>query len=259
MQVQGGDPAVDVPRPRSAARRRHSVVLAVVAAFIVAAVATAVGLLIGSWQAAESSPAEEPTESSAALYDRPADVDVVITSVATRTYTVECGKSMLGTLVAVDTQPLTGTAGTVFVTNHHVVKRCINRKTQVRVTSDLGSYLGDITRWDAVRDLALVDVPDLNVMGLVPQESVSVGEWVMAVGSPFGLDDFVTFGHVGKVDEIGRMIYSTAGIGPGNSGGPLTNGSGEVLGFNSLAWEEAPHLTGSASIKALCAVVLTCS
>jgi len=127
------------------------------------------------------------------------------------------------------------------VTNHHV----IDGADEIRVRlMDRREFSARLVGTDPRSDLALlkVEARDLPVVTFADPEGIRVGEWVVAIGSPFGLDYSAS---VGIVSAIGRSLPSAAGenyvpfiqsdvaINPGNSGGPLFNQSGEVVGINS--------------------------
>ncbi|MEZ5163806.1 MAG: trypsin-like peptidase domain-containing protein [Fimbriimonadaceae bacterium] len=101
---------------------------------------------------------------------------------------------------------------------------------------------------DALIDLALVKVDrtDLTALQLTDSSQVRVGEYAMAIGAPFGLQNTVTIGHVSALGRgsnvndpnygirgYAGMIQTDAAINPGNSGGPLVNINGELIGVNS--------------------------
>lgn len=127
------------------------------------------------------------------------------------------------------------------VTNNHVVAGADN--IIVRMT-DRTEFEAEIVGLDERSDLALlkVEADDLPVVKLGRPEELEVGEWVLAIGSPFGLDYSVT---AGIVSAKGRSLPTESGenyvpfiqtdvaINPGNSGGPLFNLEGEVVGVNS--------------------------
>ena len=126
------------------------------------------------------------------------------------------------------------------VTNNHVVEGAT--AVTVRLT-DRREYDAEVIGTDPRSDLALlkIDGENLATLTLAPKD-VEVGEWVLAIGSPFGLDFSVT---AGIVSAKGRSLPTETGenyvpflqtdvaINPGNSGGPLFNLAGEVVGVNS--------------------------
>ena len=133
------------------------------------------------------------------------------------------------------------------LTNHHVV----NQAEDVRVTlTDGREYEARVVGRDPKTDLAVlqVDVTEpLPVAALGSSDALRVGDWVMAIGNPFGLNHTVTAGIVsGKGRILGAgpyddFIQTDASINPGNSGGPLFNMHGEVVGINTAM---VPHGRG---------------
>ena len=125
------------------------------------------------------------------------------------------------------------------LTNNHVVEEA----DQIKVKLSNGKeYEGKVVGRDPKTDLALVKIEgssDLQPLKLGNSEDLKVGSWVVAVGSPFGLEQTVTAGIVsakGRVIGSGpydNFIQTDASINPGNSGGPLVNLKGEVVGINT--------------------------
>jgi serine protease Do len=125
------------------------------------------------------------------------------------------------------------------LTNNHVVEGA----DQIKVKLSNGQeYRGKVVGRDPKTDLALLRIegaPDLHPLTLGNSEDLKVGNWVVAVGSPFGLEQTVTAGIVsakGRVIGSGpydNFIQTDASINPGNSGGPLINLRGEVVGINT--------------------------
>lgn len=127
------------------------------------------------------------------------------------------------------------------LTNHHVVDQA--EEIQV-LFADRSEYQATIIGTDRRSDLALLKIDAVGLKPLIfaDSEQLQVGEWVLAIGSPFGLDYSVT---AGIVSAIGRsipnnerenyvpFIQTDVAINPGNSGGPLFNLDGEVVGINS--------------------------
>lgn len=124
------------------------------------------------------------------------------------------------------------------VTNNHVIKDADQIKV---ILHDDQEYDARIIGTDPVTDLALIkiDAKNLKPLKFGSSKNSPVGSWVVAIGSPFGLEQTVT---AGIVSAKGRMIGSgpyddfiqtDASINPGNSGGPLLNMDGEVVGINT--------------------------
>jgi len=124
-------------------------------------------------------------------------------------------------------------------TNNHVVEN--TDKILVKI-SDGKEYEAKIIGSDAKTDIALIKIkPDngLPTVTLGDSDAARVGEWVVAIGNPFGLDQTVTAGIIsakGRVIGAGaydNFIQTDASINPGNSGGPLFNMQGKVIGINT--------------------------
>lgn len=125
------------------------------------------------------------------------------------------------------------------VTNNHVIENA--DKIEV-ILKDEKRFEAEIVGRDANTDLALIKIkPERNlpVLQFGDSDTLKVGQWVVAIGNPFGLDNTVTAGIVsakGRVIGSGPyddFIQTDASINPGNSGGPLLNMNGEVIGINT--------------------------
>ena len=132
----------------------------------------------------------------------------------------------------------------LILTNDHVVEGA--DKVQIRM-ADGRITEASLVGKDALMDIALlrIDSPmDHEFLRMGASGEIQVGDWVMAIGSPFGLDQTVTVGVVSaKGRSLGRSPYDDyiqidAAINPGNSGGPLINTRGEVIGINSSVIKE---------------------
>jgi serine protease Do len=125
------------------------------------------------------------------------------------------------------------------ITNNHVIEGADEIKVKL---SDKEEFEATIVGKDKKTDIALIKIappPGLPVVTLGDSDSLKVGEWVMAIGNPFGLDQTVTVGIVSaKWRKLGMgpyedFIQTDAAINQGNSGGPLFNTRGEVVGVNT--------------------------
>ncbi|MBC7543108.1 MAG: trypsin-like peptidase domain-containing protein [Candidatus Sericytochromatia bacterium] len=132
----------------------------------------------------------------------------------------------------------------LIVTNNHVIQGA----TQVIVTlSDGRKFPAKLVGRDPLLDLAVlkVEATGLPVLRFATDSSVRVGDWVMALGSPLGLDKTVTKGIVSAlhrrvaINESVQFIQTDAPINPGSSGGPLINMSGQVIGVNTAVAAQA--------------------
>ena len=125
------------------------------------------------------------------------------------------------------------------ITNNHVIEEADEIKVRL---SDKEEFDATIIGRDAKTDIALIKIDppkDLPFVKLGDSDELKVGEWVMAIGNPFGLSQTVTVGIVSaKWRKIGagpyeNFIQTDAAINQGNSGGPLFNIKGEVVGVNT--------------------------
>lgn len=192
------------------------------------------------------------------LYSPPADIPAFIERATASTIRVFCGEEDEGSGVILDASPLTGSDEPVVITNHHVIKACLDTKT-VRVVGDGLRSRATITSWNKRRDLALLTVPDSELTALPISLDAAPGQWVMTVGTPLGYVNSVSTGIVSAVVPRDYTISSDAVIGPGNSGGPLMNSRGEVLGINTFVWEDAEGISLSTQVRTLCQKILDCT
>ena len=132
----------------------------------------------------------------------------------------------------------------LILTNAHVVERV----DHVMITFQNGYQLdGKVIGTDQVTDLALVKIKEfagLESAKLGDSEEIQVGDWAIALGTPYGLESTVTLGIVSSlhrdINSLGfsdkrlDLIQTDAAINPGNSGGPLINSQGAVIGINTL-------------------------
>jgi serine protease Do len=126
------------------------------------------------------------------------------------------------------------------VTNNHVVENADKIKV---ILKDQKEFDAEIIGRDEKTDLAIIKINSGNslpVVKLGDSDALKVGQWVLAIGSPFGLEQTITAGIVsakGRVIGSGPyddFIQTDASINPGNSGGPLVNMNGEVVGINTI-------------------------
>lgn len=119
------------------------------------------------------------------------------------------------------------------LTNNHVIRSARGGVVSVRTTAG-GRYTGQVIATDPKNDLALVRLnttdrlPTIRLSGV---ESIQVGQRVFAIGSPFGLSGTLTTGILSRIGRNGDL-QTDAALNPGNSGGPLLNSRGELIGVN---------------------------
>jgi serine protease Do len=134
----------------------------------------------------------------------------------------------------------------MIVTNNHVVEHA--DEILVKLSGSDHQYKAKVLGTDPKTDVALVKIEpkgDIPVLKLGDSTNLRVGDWVVAIGNPFGLEHTVTAGIVSaKGRAIGQgpyddFIQTDASINPGNSGGPLLNLQGDVIGINSSIFSES--------------------
>lgn len=142
-------------------------------------------------------------------------------------------------------QPIAGGSGVIvsaegyILTNHHVIKEA----GEIAVSLNDGrEFPATVVGSDASSDIAVVKIEEKNLpfLKLGNSDDLAIGEWVVAIGNPMGLQTSVTAGIVSakgrnnlKITDFGDLIQTDAAINPGNSGGPLLNLKGEVVGINT--------------------------
>jgi serine protease Do len=121
------------------------------------------------------------------------------------------------------------------ITNNHVVAQVDEIEVQL---SDGRTEKARLVGADSQMDIAVlkIDNPSIKPLVLADSDSVQVGDFVLAIGNPFGFEETVTDGIIsykGRASEVGDLLQTNAAINPGNSGGPLINLRGEVVGINT--------------------------
>lgn len=137
----------------------------------------------------------------------------------------------------------------IIITNAHVVKDA--KEVTVKLT-DRREYRAKVLGADAKTDIAVlkIDAKNLPVLALGNTKDLKVGEWVLAIGSPFGFENTVTAGVVSAKgrslpdDSYVPFIQTDVAVNPGNSGGPLLNTRGEVVGINSQIYSRSGGYQG---------------
>ncbi|HKP14018.1 MAG TPA: trypsin-like peptidase domain-containing protein [Blastocatellia bacterium] len=217
--------------------------------------------------AAADTPAKMLVLDVTGIAERVNDVVVNIRSVA------EGGES-LGSGFIIDAKGL-------IATNFHLINAAEGRRavtprsqevaqtklvTTVTVTLHDGrQFPASIKGFDEATDIAILEIqsPDkpLPVADLGDSDGLKVGEWVIAIGNPLGLDHTVTLGIVSAKGRTGfggqfdDFLQTDAAINPGNSGGPLVNAQGRVVGINTLVLERTQGLSFSIPINTLKAIL----
>ncbi len=138
------------------------------------------------------------------------------------------------------------------VTNNHVV----NGATKIEVTlNNNETYEAQLIGTDAATDVALIkiDAAGLPTISFGDSDKLRLGEWVLAIGSPYGLRSTITAGIVsakgrsmssGEGLKIESFIQTDAAVNPGNSGGALVNKAGELMGINTMIYSQTGSYSG---------------
>jgi serine protease Do len=140
------------------------------------------------------------------------------------------------------------------VTNFHVVEKADRIRVSLMGEPSIVSYPAKVIGTDRETDLAVIKIEvnhPLPYAKLGNSDSMQVGDWVLAIGSPFGLKSTVTAGIVSAKGrnivpqrQFQSFIQTDAAINPGNSGGPLVNMDGEVIGINTAIYTETSGYQG---------------
>ena len=180
------------------------------------------------------------------------DTNAVVQEVRRSVVTVECGDS-LGSGFALPSDLADG-YDTAIITNHHVVEECtFSDGPKSSISQGSKTHKAKLWSWDPDRDLALLFIKG-DLKRLVAAPEAQVGDPVVAIGSPFGLEGSVTTGIVSRIED--DWYQTSALINPGNSGGPLLDREGRVLGINTLSVGGGGSGIGAAiRLKVTCKVI----
>jgi len=139
----------------------------------------------------------------------------------------------------------------LILTNNHVIEDADIIKVSL---ADDHEFVAKVIGTDPQTDVALIKIEDpenLPVLKLGDSDALEVGEWVIAIGNPFGLTQTVTVGVVSAkgrssvgINQYENFIQTDAAINPGNSGGPLINVHGEVIGINTALFSKTGGYMG---------------
>jgi serine protease Do len=150
---------------------------------------------------------------------------------------------------------LTNTSSSYIVTNAHVIENCEGISPKV-IIGDKSSGSTRILSLDIENDLALLesslDIPPLFGSYATPR----TGFWVMALGSPHSFAGSVTFGNI--INRDSGLVFTTASLSPGNSGGPLIDNEGYVFGVNSGSKPVGQNFNITVGINEFCEKLIIC-
>ena len=224
------------------------------------ATALAGGAFALSWQSSnhffDFSPANDG-------FVAPRDIAKLVEEAHGSTVQVNCvvskKKGVIGTGWAIDSELLNvSSSKTTVMTNHHVIEDCIDGKGTVTINRLFKKEKpARILAYDEKNDLAVLET-DVELDALELSENpLWPGYWVMAVGSADGFEGSVAFGNVLNVtiDEV----LITNNISPGNSGGPLVDNEGKVVGMVSWGIDEnEAQYNGAKMLDIFCVKILKC-
>ena len=266
-------------------RGRLVTVAAVLA--IVAGVLAASAFFVGRLTATESTPEPEVSDQAAAadetatespqasqddreaLFDPPERLGVMIASTISKSVQIEC-QDGYGTGWIYDT-PYTPTyrneelelaaqgKDLLVVTAKHVIDDCKQDPSSIKVMIEFEDIPSQLLNWHNKTDLATIAV-SANNPGLQGSDEVKQGMWAMAVGWPFNYNLSPTIGRVIEIEDT--ELYIDVLIEPGNSGGPLVDSTGAVIGTVTAGFLDDNDVSTGFNIatktRALCAKLLTC-
>jgi len=211
------------------------------------------------------------------LYEPPEDLQALLADVKASTVTVVCmsdGWVSTGSGFAVD-WGTNAVSGSQIVTNYHVVEDCVGGRGEISIKTEgveVAARLGNYSDYFS-QDLAVLST-SLDVPSIPRAQEVGQGNWVLAVGSPMGVEKTSTSGQISKIldssevfpypyvnDDYGMWILHDAQINSGNSGGPLVNSRGELVGVNTLDMAGAglDGIFGSNGWPNICSTVMSCT
>jgi len=212
-----------------------------------------------------------PSETDAGeadLYAAPKDLATLLSTVQESIVTIECG-DMQGSGWVLELQgpgpdadeasiALDREFPTEVITNDHVIEECHDTPRKVRATARGETYDAVLYSFDTKNDLALIAIKQ-TVPALSLSASPEPGWWATAIGTPYGLEGSVSLGNVMNLD--GNDVITTTPLNSGNSGGPLVNSRGEVVGTNTwslIGKDEPQNWNVAVAHPALCDELVVC-
>ena len=197
----------------------------------------------------------ETTDSD--IYDKPINISNLIATTRPATASLYCNDAEYeysGSGWPLKTSSLgESPSRTLIVTNFHVIEDC--DPGTLTVTTGAGTMNAEVIAVDIDADLATLSTNlDLNPFKVATE--APIGSWVMAVGNPLGVEGNVTFGTITAQQE--GYFITDAAINEGNSGGPLFNSRGEVVGINVAKIEDADNIGLAIPLLNLCNKLVNC-
>ena len=229
-----------------------------IAAIVIVTAPFAMGAFFLAWAPSAQYAASNPEYDG---YVQPRSIEKLVERTQDSTVTVICrtGKDSVsqGTAWAIDLENGKDEKyPTSLITNHHVIEDCIPAGGRLTVAELFKKEVpAEIIKWDKKNDLAVL-ATDLKLEPLELSDATPwPGYWVMAFGSASGFEGSVAFGSVLNltVDEV----LMTANISGGNSGGPLVDNEGKVVGTTSWSSTKEQY-NGAMSLNAMCRKIIEC-
>ena len=251
----GGDSSGATLVAHTPPRTMSTGLIATITLSIVAVFGAAIGGLVWLWWVSVPSVVETappPPAPSSAEFNIAEIYDEALPSVVT----VYCGSDIAsGSGFAYQVQPPSGYR-TAIVTNEHVISACkVSGGPQVTVETHRGQTMsGTLWSWDVDNDLAIIMVR-AEMRPLQAASPASIGDPVLVIGTPQGLQGSVTSGIISQV--YSNAYQTDAAMNRGNSGGPLLDRNGHVLGVNTLGLDRE-GLNIAFRVELLCDKVLSC-
>lgn len=225
---------------------------------------------------------EFPKMETESLTSSPTDFETIMQEAYKSIFQITCtylpGTSYVGSAWAATVRTPEGGDRTLLVTNHHVIEECLTGGTITASNQTYGEFLTEIYTaeggyWDvkqvgstdSLRDLAtLQPVINQTISGFKFQkEPAALNQWVAAVGYPSAEGEQVserrtTVGTIIEFEEISRMILTSAEVKPGNSGGPLINNRGEIVGTVFANSSEREGVGFAQPLQYGCTIIFEC-
>ena len=189
------------------------------------------------------------------LYSRPVDMGPFVEAMKRSTVWIGCSNAQ-GSGFSIDLPRPSGK--TLIITNHHVVESCVGKPNSLTVKGSDFTETASVQSSDSTNDLAIIYLSK-SVTPLPASGKPQIGYWVVAVGSPLGIEGTMTFGNVTNFIASDNFVMTDAVVNPGNSGGPLINSRGEVVGINTAKWVNELSATFARSWPTLCKKLVNCS
>ena len=192
----------------------------------------------------------------------PKDLISLTPKIAPSVATVLCGNTS-GTGWSIDVKlssaMQSNLAKSYVITNHHVIEPCLSNKSVTLVLSDQTRVPGTIWAWSEPDDTAGIitttTIPALNWRGALPQQ----GWWLGVYGSPLGFPGVLTTGIVSSVSQTKKTLTTTAPLNPGNSGGPVFDREGRVVGLATAKYVNSEGFGIVHGTPLLCNKIINCS